>query len=181
MDLRGKNDYNWPEKHNEWIQIWNNRNDYIVTGMSANQPLYHYSDYMQCYLPRTRKFISPDGAYSIGSFYRMPSPTPTTRHPHLNNFICMLHQGFLNHKAKHKRILIPNHILKLNNNHHLGLRLLEEWQIDSVKAIKCDKCQQMEKYMAQISDDKKERIDIRYLRVLALCPCPESSISHKIA
>ncbi|CAL0313458.1 unnamed protein product [Lupinus luteus] len=67
MDLRGKNDYNWLEKHNEWIQIWNNRNDYIVTGMPANQPLYHYSDYMQWYLPRTRKFISPDGAYSIGS------------------------------------------------------------------------------------------------------------------
>ncbi|CAL0322269.1 unnamed protein product [Lupinus luteus] len=68
MDLHGKNDYNWPEKHNEWIQIWNNRNDYIVTGMPANQPLYHYSDYMQWYLPRTRKFISPDGAYSIGSY-----------------------------------------------------------------------------------------------------------------
>ncbi|CAL0305097.1 unnamed protein product [Lupinus luteus] len=68
MDLPGKNDYNWPEKHNEWIQIWNNRNNYIVIGMPANQPLYHYSEYMQWYLPRTRKFISPDGAYSIGSY-----------------------------------------------------------------------------------------------------------------
>ncbi|CAL0317093.1 unnamed protein product [Lupinus luteus] len=68
MDLRGKNDYNWPEKYNEWIQIWNNGNNYIVTGLPANQPLYHYSDYMQWYLPRTRKFISPDGAYSIGSY-----------------------------------------------------------------------------------------------------------------
>ncbi|CAL0335098.1 unnamed protein product [Lupinus luteus] len=68
MNLRGKNDYNWPEKHNEWIQIWNNRTNYIVTGLPANQPLYHYSDYMQWYLPHTRKFISPDGAYSIGSY-----------------------------------------------------------------------------------------------------------------
>ncbi|CAL0312232.1 unnamed protein product [Lupinus luteus] len=68
MDLRGKNDYNWPEKYNDWIQIWNNRNNYIVIGMPANQPLYHYSEYMQWYLPRTRKFISPDGAYSIGSY-----------------------------------------------------------------------------------------------------------------
>ncbi|KAF1891487.1 hypothetical protein Lal_00012375 [Lupinus albus] len=24
LDLRGKNDYNWPQKHDQWIQIWNN-------------------------------------------------------------------------------------------------------------------------------------------------------------
>ncbi|KAF1897510.1 hypothetical protein Lal_00036951 [Lupinus albus] len=62
MDLRGKNDYNWQQKHDQWIQIWNNRENYVVNGLPNIQPLYHYSQYM------TRKYISPDGAYSFGSY-----------------------------------------------------------------------------------------------------------------
>ncbi|KAF1873038.1 hypothetical protein Lal_00016157 [Lupinus albus] len=67
MDLRGKNDYNWQQKHDQWIQIWNHREDYVMNGLPNVQPLYHYSEYMQWYLQRTRKYISPDGAYSSGS------------------------------------------------------------------------------------------------------------------
>ncbi|KAF1898830.1 hypothetical protein Lal_00018950 [Lupinus albus] len=67
MDLRGKNDYNWPQKHDQLIQIWNNRENYVVNGSFDVQPLYQYSQYMQWYLQRIRKYISPDGAYSCGS------------------------------------------------------------------------------------------------------------------
>ncbi|KAF1881901.1 hypothetical protein Lal_00038543 [Lupinus albus] len=68
MDLRGKNDYNWQQKHDQWIQIWNHREDYVMNGLPNVQHLYHYSEYMQWYLQRTRKYISPDGAYSSGSY-----------------------------------------------------------------------------------------------------------------
>ncbi|KAF1897528.1 hypothetical protein Lal_00036970 [Lupinus albus] len=68
MDLRWKNDYNWQQKHDQWIQIWNHREDYVLNGLPNVQPLYHYSQYMQWYLQRTRKYISPDGAYSSGSY-----------------------------------------------------------------------------------------------------------------
>ncbi|KAF1885815.1 hypothetical protein Lal_00042684 [Lupinus albus] len=43
MDLRGKNDYNWQQKHDQWIQIWNHREDYVMNGLPSVQPLYHYS------------------------------------------------------------------------------------------------------------------------------------------
>ncbi|KAF1880864.1 hypothetical protein Lal_00011924 [Lupinus albus] len=33
MDLRGKNDYNWQQKHDQWIQIWNHREDYVMNGL----------------------------------------------------------------------------------------------------------------------------------------------------
>ncbi|KAF1862116.1 hypothetical protein Lal_00026635 [Lupinus albus] len=69
MDLRGKNDYNWQQKHDQWIQIWNNREDYVVNGLPNVQHLYHYSQYMQWYLQRTRKYISPDESYSSGSIH----------------------------------------------------------------------------------------------------------------
>ncbi|XP_019442354.1 PREDICTED: serine/threonine-protein phosphatase 7 long form homolog [Lupinus angustifolius] len=68
MNLRWKNDYNWPQKHDQWIQVWNNRENYVVNGFPDNQLLYRYSQYMQWYLQRTRKYISPDGAYSAGSY-----------------------------------------------------------------------------------------------------------------
>ncbi|KAF1867473.1 hypothetical protein Lal_00049902 [Lupinus albus] len=68
MDLRGKNDYNWQQKHDQWIQIWNHREDYVMNGLPSVQPLHHYSQYMQWYLQMTRKYISPDGAYSSGSY-----------------------------------------------------------------------------------------------------------------
>ncbi|KAF1876187.1 hypothetical protein Lal_00006818, partial [Lupinus albus] len=71
MDLRGKNDYNWQQKHDQWIQIWNHREDYVMNGLPNVQHLYHYSQYMQWYLQRTRKYISPDGAYSSGSCNEM--------------------------------------------------------------------------------------------------------------
>ncbi|KAF1859051.1 hypothetical protein Lal_00000875 [Lupinus albus] len=67
MDLHGKNDYNWPQKHDQWIQVWNNQTNYVVYGSLDVQPLYQYSQYMQCYLQRTRKYISLDGSYSFGS------------------------------------------------------------------------------------------------------------------
>ncbi|KAF1898680.1 hypothetical protein Lal_00039885 [Lupinus albus] len=41
MDLRGKNDYNWQQKHDQWIQIWNNRENYVVNDLPNIQPLYH--------------------------------------------------------------------------------------------------------------------------------------------
>ncbi|KAF1882120.1 hypothetical protein Lal_00038764 [Lupinus albus] len=44
MDLRGKNDYNWQQKHDQWIQIWNHREDYVMNGLPNVQPLYHYLD-----------------------------------------------------------------------------------------------------------------------------------------
>ncbi|KAF1899190.1 hypothetical protein Lal_00019312 [Lupinus albus] len=49
MDLRGKNDYNWQQKHDQWIQIWNHREDYVMNDLPNVQPLYHYSEYMQWY------------------------------------------------------------------------------------------------------------------------------------
>ncbi|KAF1860134.1 hypothetical protein Lal_00033730 [Lupinus albus] len=67
MNLRGKNDYNWPQKHDQWIQVWNNLKNYVVNGSLDVQHLYQYSQYMQWYLQRTRKYISPNGAYSSGS------------------------------------------------------------------------------------------------------------------
>ncbi|KAF1868692.1 hypothetical protein Lal_00036130 [Lupinus albus] len=71
MDLRGKNDYNWQQKHDQWIQIWNHREYYVMNGLPSVQLLHHYSQYMQWYLQRTRKYISPDGAYSSGSCNEM--------------------------------------------------------------------------------------------------------------
>ncbi|KAF1896904.1 hypothetical protein Lal_00034605 [Lupinus albus] len=63
------NDYKWQQKHDQWIQIWNHREDYVINGLPNVQPLYHYSQYMQWYIQRTRKYISPDGAYSSGSIH----------------------------------------------------------------------------------------------------------------
>ncbi|KAF1868088.1 hypothetical protein Lal_00034030 [Lupinus albus] len=47
---------------------YGNRDNYVVNGFPDVQPLYHYSKYMQWYLQRTRKYISPDRAYSSGSY-----------------------------------------------------------------------------------------------------------------
>ncbi|KAF1894958.1 hypothetical protein Lal_00022453 [Lupinus albus] len=69
MDLRGKNDYKWQQKHDQWIQIWNHREDYVMNGLPNVQHLYHYSQYKQWYLQMTRKYISPNGAYSSGSIH----------------------------------------------------------------------------------------------------------------
>ncbi|KAF1899614.1 hypothetical protein Lal_00019742 [Lupinus albus] len=91
MDLRWKNDYNWQQKHYQWIQIWNHREDYIMNGLPNVQPLYHYSEYMQWYLQRTRKYISPDGAYSSGSYNFIRSIrdqcAPSTVHDNSMQFI----------------------------------------------------------------------------------------------
>ncbi|KAF1883225.1 hypothetical protein Lal_00030328 [Lupinus albus] len=91
MDLRGKNDYNWQQKHDQWIQIWNHREDYVMNGLPNVQPLYHYSEYMQWYLQRTRKYISPDGAYSSGSYNFIRSIrdqcAPSTVHDNPMQFI----------------------------------------------------------------------------------------------
>ncbi|KAF1898501.1 hypothetical protein Lal_00032081 [Lupinus albus] len=91
MDLRGKNDYNWQQKHNQWIQIWNHREDYVMNGLPNVQPSYHYSEYMKWYLQRTRKYISPDGAYSSGSYNFIRSIrdqcAPSTVHDNPMQFI----------------------------------------------------------------------------------------------
>ncbi|KAF1891149.1 hypothetical protein Lal_00001290 [Lupinus albus] len=67
-DLRGKNDYNWSQKHNRWIEKWSNWENYVIDGIPDIEPLYHYSEYIQWYLQRTRKYISPQGAYSVGMY-----------------------------------------------------------------------------------------------------------------
>ncbi|KAF1858955.1 hypothetical protein Lal_00000776 [Lupinus albus] len=68
MDLRGKNEYNWPKKHEVWIKMWESWEQCVVNGVPDNETLYHHSQYMQWYLQRTRRYISPDGAYSVGAF-----------------------------------------------------------------------------------------------------------------
>ncbi|KAF1894712.1 hypothetical protein Lal_00021004 [Lupinus albus] len=68
MDLRGKNEYNWPKKHEVWIKMWESREQCVVNGVPDNETLYHHSQYMQWYLQRTRRYISPDEAYSLGAF-----------------------------------------------------------------------------------------------------------------
>ncbi|CAL0299034.1 unnamed protein product [Lupinus luteus] len=68
MDLCGKHDCNWPQKHEVWIQLWDSQDECVVNGIPQNQPLYHQSQYMEWYLQRTRRYISPDGAYSVGAF-----------------------------------------------------------------------------------------------------------------
>ncbi|KAF1898248.1 hypothetical protein Lal_00033014 [Lupinus albus] len=91
MDPRGKNDYNWQQKHDQWIQIWNHREDYVMNGLPNVQPLYHYSEYMQWYLQRTRKYISPDRAYSFGLYNFIRSIrdqcAPSTVHDNPMQFI----------------------------------------------------------------------------------------------
>ncbi|KAF1884133.1 hypothetical protein Lal_00046421 [Lupinus albus] len=56
IDLRGKNDYNWQQKHDQWIQIWNHPEDYVMNGLPS------------WYLQRTRKYISPDITYLYRSY-----------------------------------------------------------------------------------------------------------------
>ncbi|KAF1858731.1 hypothetical protein Lal_00044764 [Lupinus albus] len=68
MDLRGKNEYNWPQKHEVWIQIWESREQCLVNGIPNIEALYHHSQYMKWYLQITRRYISPYGAYSVGVF-----------------------------------------------------------------------------------------------------------------
>ncbi|KAF1875621.1 hypothetical protein Lal_00006251 [Lupinus albus] len=79
MDLRGKNDYNWQQKHDQWIQIWNHREDYVMNGLP------------NLYLQRTRKYISPNGAYSSGSYNFIRSIrdqcAPSTVHDNPMQFI----------------------------------------------------------------------------------------------
>jgi hypothetical protein len=67
VDLRGKNDVNWPDKHAKWVQLWDDRENYLAFGPPISQPLYQYSQYMQWYLQRTRKYIGRLGAISIGT------------------------------------------------------------------------------------------------------------------
>ncbi|KAF1877186.1 hypothetical protein Lal_00015848 [Lupinus albus] len=43
MDLRGKNEYNWPQKHEVWIQMWESREQCVVNGVPDTEPLYHRS------------------------------------------------------------------------------------------------------------------------------------------
>ncbi|KAF1870841.1 hypothetical protein Lal_00030151 [Lupinus albus] len=33
IDLRGKSDYNSLHKHRRWIQMWNDRENYVVNGL----------------------------------------------------------------------------------------------------------------------------------------------------
>ncbi|KAF1892092.1 hypothetical protein Lal_00036447 [Lupinus albus] len=69
IDLRGKSDYNWPHKHRRWIQMWNDRENYVVNGLpNTVLMLHHYSQYMQWYLPRTRRYISREGSYPAGMY-----------------------------------------------------------------------------------------------------------------
>ncbi|KAF1879574.1 hypothetical protein Lal_00033231 [Lupinus albus] len=62
-----------------------------MNGLPNVQPLYHYSEYMQWYLQRTRKYISPDGAYSSGSYNFIRSIrdqcAPSTVHDNPMQFI----------------------------------------------------------------------------------------------
>ncbi|KAF1899127.1 hypothetical protein Lal_00019249 [Lupinus albus] len=65
--------------------------DRVMNGLPNVQPLYHYSEYMQWYLQMTRKYISPDGAYSSGSYNFIRSIrdqcTPSTVHDNPMQFI----------------------------------------------------------------------------------------------
>ncbi|KAF1894391.1 hypothetical protein Lal_00027150 [Lupinus albus] len=46
MDLRGKNEYNLPQKHEVWIQMWENRELCVVNVVPDTEPLYHHSQYI---------------------------------------------------------------------------------------------------------------------------------------
>ncbi|KAF1899256.1 hypothetical protein Lal_00019381 [Lupinus albus] len=43
IDLRGKSDYNWPHKHRRWIQMWNDRENYVVDGLPNTVFMSEYS------------------------------------------------------------------------------------------------------------------------------------------
>ncbi|KAF1863280.1 hypothetical protein Lal_00031365 [Lupinus albus] len=60
------NEYNWPHKHEVWIQMWDSHELCVINDIPDIELLYHYLQYMQWYLKRTRRYISPHETCSIG-------------------------------------------------------------------------------------------------------------------
>ena len=58
--------HNWIEHHMEWIQMWNNRANFMVQFDPATEPLHFHSEYMEWYRACTRRWISYTGG-AIGS------------------------------------------------------------------------------------------------------------------
>ncbi|KAF1891237.1 hypothetical protein Lal_00001379, partial [Lupinus albus] len=85
IDLRGKNKYNWPQKHEVLIQMWDSREQCPVNSIPDTEALYHHSHYMQWYLQITRRYISLDEAYSVGVFNFATEPMERTTAPQAYN------------------------------------------------------------------------------------------------
>ena len=59
ITLAGRNDYNWPHVHKDYIAMWENRIEQCVIGRPLNRPLIPRSEYMRWYKTITRRWISP--------------------------------------------------------------------------------------------------------------------------
>ena len=67
MDFRGKNEVDWGHYHRPFISEWNNLNNTLIYGQPYSGLEHENSEYMEWYIPHTRRYISREGAISAVS------------------------------------------------------------------------------------------------------------------
>ncbi|XP_027905255.1 protein MAIN-LIKE 1-like isoform X2 [Vigna unguiculata] len=60
-DMRGRTDRCWPQYHQKWIAMWNDRHNRLIQGIpfGGNGHLRDNTTYMEWYINRTIRYISP--------------------------------------------------------------------------------------------------------------------------
>jgi len=56
--VRGRQDENWVTRHAQWIEVWNNRRDLTLNGLSMLGPLQHTMEYMSWYISNSFLYLS---------------------------------------------------------------------------------------------------------------------------
>lgn len=67
IDMRGKTDVHWPDRHRQWIDLWDDRHNRIVRAVLFSGVLHENSDYMQWYIRHTRRYMTRMGACTAGT------------------------------------------------------------------------------------------------------------------
>lgn len=60
IDRRGRGDVNWALQHHSFIQLWDQRLQYIVDGAPSQGHMDYHDPYMVWYRTITRRFINPE-------------------------------------------------------------------------------------------------------------------------
>ena len=62
-DLRGRQEDNWMDRHQEYIRRWNYRCDHIANAEAFSEVLAYNDPYMVWYRSITRLFVTPHGSF----------------------------------------------------------------------------------------------------------------------
>jgi len=61
QDIRGRTDRYWPQYHQNWIAMWNDRHNRLIQGVhfNGNGHLRDNTSYMQWYISHAIRYLSP--------------------------------------------------------------------------------------------------------------------------